>query len=275
MLSSSFLHIPKIGAKTEKKIWESGINTNNDFIKHPPEFITPKSRKNILNHIKTVQKTEDPHHYYDYLPSGEQWRIFKRFQKQTAYIDIETTGLDTCKDEITTIALYDGENIKHYVNGINLDDFKKDIFDYQVIATYNGKTFDIPFIENFFDVEISHCHLDLRYILKSLGYSGGLKSCEKQLGIGRGMDLDGVNGFMAVLIWAYYRRKKNVRALETLLAYNIEDVLNLEYMMITAYNKKIEGIPLELEKLSIPPKKVNPFEADLSIVNKFKSFSNY
>ena len=51
------------------------------------------------------------------------------------------------------------------------------------LITYNGKLFDIPFIENFFNVELNHAQIDLRYILKSLGYVGGLKSCEKQLGL--------------------------------------------------------------------------------------------
>lgn len=274
MLNCSFLHIPSIGQKTERKIWENEIRTNEEFIKSPTNSIPPRTREKIINHINTSRSNmEDPHQYYDNLPSSEQWRIFKRFQKNTAYIDIETTGLDTYRDKITTIALYDGENIKHYVNGINLDEFKKDICDYNVIVTYNGKTFDVPFIESFFNIEISHCHLDLRYILKSLGYSGGLKSCEKQLGIGRGDDLDGVDGFMAVLIWNHYRRRKDKKALETLLAYNIEDVLNLEYLMITAYNKKIQGLPLELGGLEIPPKKDNPFEVDESIVNMYLPFS--
>jgi len=274
MLNCSFLHIPSIGQKTERKIWENEIRTNEEFIKSPTNSIPPRTREKIINHINTSRSNmEDPHQYYDNLPSSEQWRIFKRFQKNTAYIDIETTGLDTYRDKITTIALYDGENIKHYVNGINLDEFKKDICDYNVIVTYNGKTFDVPFIESFFNIEISHCHLDLRYILKSLGYSGGLKSCEKQLGIGRGDDLDGVDGFMAVLIWNHYRRRKDKKALETLLAYNIEDVLNLEYLMITAYNKKIQGLPLELGELEIPPKKDNPFEVDESIVNMYLPFS--
>ena len=274
MLNCSFLHIPSIGRKTEEKIWESGIRTTEEFIKSQTNSIPPRTREKIINHINTSRSNmEDPHQYYDNLPSSEQWRIFKRFQKNTAYIDIETTGLDTYRDKITTIALYDGDHIKHYVNGINLDEFKKDICDYNVIVTYNGKTFDVPFIESFFNIEISHCHLDLRYILKSLGYSGGLKSCEKQLGIGRGDDLDGVDGFMAVLIWNHYRRRKDKKALETLLAYNIEDVLNLEYLMITAYNKKIQSLPLELDELEIPPKKDNPFEVDESIVNLYRKFS--
>lgn len=271
MLSSSFLHIPKIGSKTEQRIWENGIGTIEEFIKSPVNYPPPRTRERIINHVRI--KSEDPHHYYDNLPSGEQWRIFKRFQKGAAYVDIETTGLSSYRDEITTIALYDGENIKHYVNGVNLDDFKKDIFDYQVIVTYNGKTFDVPFIESFFNIQIPHCHLDLRYILKSLGFSGGLKSCEKQLGIGRGDDLDGVDGFMAVLLWNHYKRRDDRKALETLLAYNIEDVLNLEFLMITAYNKKIQSIPVELDEIEIPPKKENPFEVDESIVNMYRNFS--
>jgi len=274
MLNSSFLHIPSIGQKTEKKIWESGIKTNEEFVNLLPDSIPPRTRKKITNHIITsTSNSEDPHHFYDNLPSSEQWRIFKRFQNSTAYIDIETTGLDSYRDEITTIALYDGENIKHYVNGINLNEFKDDILNYDVIVTYNGKTFDVPFIESFLNIEMEHCHLDLRYILKSLGYSGGLKSCEKQLGIGRGDDLDGVDGFMAVLIWNHYSRRNDKKALETLLAYNIEDVLNLEYLMITAYNEKIQSLPFELDELEIPSKKENPFEVDEAIVELYRKFS--
>ncbi len=273
MLEHCFIHLPSIGEKTENRLWESGIKTIDDFVKYPPKFIEGKKRERILNLINSVDDIEDPHNFYDTLSSKEQWRIFKRFQKTTVYIDIETTGLDSYYSEITTIALYDGENIKHYVNGENLEEFKKDIFNYKVIVSYNGKTFDVPFIEKFFNIEIPHCHLDLRYILSSLGYSGGLKSCEKQLGISRGDDLDGVDGYMAVLLWNQYKQRKDKKYLETLLAYNIEDVLNLEYLMITAYNKKIKGIPVELDELEIPPKKENPFQADESIVNSYRSFS--
>lgn len=42
--------------------------------------------------------------------------------------------------------------IKTYVQGQNLDEFAGDIRSYQVIITYNGKSFDIPFIESFFDI---------------------------------------------------------------------------------------------------------------------------
>ncbi|MEZ4549042.1 MAG: ribonuclease H-like domain-containing protein [Desulfobacterales bacterium] len=73
--------------------------------------------------------------------------MFADFRHATAYVDIETTGLEN--PEITTISLYDGARIRYYVNGQNLDQFQDDITDYPLIVTYNGKTFDLPVIERF------------------------------------------------------------------------------------------------------------------------------
>jgi uncharacterized protein YprB with RNaseH-like and TPR domain len=199
--------------------------------------------------------------------------MFREFQDTAVYLDIETTGLGGPGDIITTIALYDGKNIKYYVNGINLDDFKKDITQYGVIVTYNGKIFDVPFIESYFGISLSHAHLDLRYILYSLGYSGGLKSCERQLGIGRTGSLADVNGFFAVLLWNDYIKTGNEKSLETLLSYNIEDVLGLEYLMVYAYNRKLKNIPFELDVLDIPVAPDNPFKIDVTTVNKIKQYS--
>lgn len=106
------------------------------------------------------------------------------------------------------------ENADHVVN------------EYKVIVTYNGKTFDIPFIERYFGIKIPHAQLDLRYILYSLGYSGGLKSCERQSGIGRTGSLADVDGFFAVLLWNDYTKKagscqdKNLLRNKTLLLYS-------------------------------------------------------
>jgi len=44
-------------------------------------------------------------------------------------------------------------------------------------------------------------HIDLRYIMNYLGYKGGLKKCELQLGIDRGL-LKEVDGYCAVLFMA-------------------------------------------------------------------------
>jgi uncharacterized protein YprB with RNaseH-like and TPR domain len=101
--------------------------------------------------------------------------------------------------------------------------------------------------------------IDLRYVLKSLGYSGGLKGCEAQLGIDRG-DLTGVDGFFAVLLWNDYVQSGNEKALETLLAYNIEDVVNLETLMVMAYNMKVRETPFgQRLQIDLPARPEIPF----------------
>ena len=92
--------------------------------------------------------------------------------------------------KITTIAVYDGSSIFTYVQGQNLPEFKEDIQRYKVLVTYNGKCFDIPFLERYFGIKLNQVHIDLRYVLRSLGYAGGLKGCERKAGIDRG-DLEG------------------------------------------------------------------------------------
>ena len=194
--------------------------------------------------------------------------MFQEFRDSVAYLDIETTGLDYYAHHITTIAIYDGKTIRHYVRGHNLNDFANDITNYKLLITYNGKCFDVPFIENAFGITLNQAHIDLRYVLRSLGYSGGLKGCERQLGIDRD-DLDGIDGYFAVVLWCEYEQYKNHQALDTLLAYNIQDVLNLETLMTIAYNTNLKYTPFYNELiLSDPNQPRNPFSADKKTVKR-------
>ena len=45
----------------------------------------------------------DPQYFYEKLPAREHWRLFADFRDDTAYFDIETTGLGGPDDYITTI----------------------------------------------------------------------------------------------------------------------------------------------------------------------------
>ena len=76
-------------------------------------------------------------------------------------------------------------SIYTYVQGQNLERFKDDIYKYDVICTYNGKCFDVPVIESDLGIKLKQVHIDLRYVLKSVGFSGGLKGCERKAGIDR------------------------------------------------------------------------------------------
>lgn len=272
MLKNTFCHIPSIGARSEFRLWEEGIHSWSHIGNLSSIGLSPVKIYHIQKYIDKSQKnlTESRiNFFYDTLPSREHWRLFPDFKHSIAYLDIETTGI-YYGDYITTIALYDGENIYYYVHGKNLKDFKKDIKKYNLLVTYNGKCFDIPFIENDLGITINAAHVDLRYVLASLGYKGGLKQCEKKLKITR-RDLRDIDGYFAVLLWNEYKRRNNSSALETLLAYNVQDVLNLEQLMTIAYNKKLQHTPFR-KQLKIPTVKVvkNPFKADKRVINKIK-----
>src|SRR5262249_31805333 len=195
------------------------------------------------------------------------WRLYRDFQDTCAFVDIETTGLSDF-DEITTIVLYDGKNIRHYVNGENLDTFPADVNNYRLLVTYCGKTFDIPFIQRFFGIQVTH--IDLRWVLWSLGLKGGLKGCERLLGISR-PGLEDIDGFIAPILWDEYRNRKNIKALETLLAYNIQDTLSLDTLMVHAYNEKVKATPFSgshsLPSTSLPE---SPFKADHDTVERVR-----
>jgi hypothetical protein len=223
----------------------------------------------IFEHSAEALDRNDAHFFCERLASCDQWRIFSHFRESTAYIDIETTGLGE-DAEITTIALYDGKEVFHYVNGRNLTDFIEDIGRFSVLVSYNGKGFDVPFIENFFNIRLNQAHIDLRFVLARLGFRGGLKGCEKQLGIDRGA-LDGVDGSFAVSLWHQYDRYNDEKALETLLAYNIEDTVNLERLLVEAWNRNLGRTPFA-EDLLLPfpeaPRLI--FQPDLDCVARIR-----
>ncbi|MBW1800233.1 MAG: ribonuclease H-like domain-containing protein [Deltaproteobacteria bacterium] len=277
MLLNTFIHIPGIGIKTEQRLWASGVHTWEDFTQNNPIRLSPARLDTINRYIYESRRQiqyNNPSYFSNLLPTNFHWRLFPQFRNSTVYLDIETTGLENWQNEITTIALYDGHSTKYYINGHNLEDFLNDIGRYNVIVSYNGKCFDVPFIESYFGIRLNHAHIDLRYILGSLGYRGGLKGCETQLGIDRG-SLKDIDGFFAVLLWNDYRQNGNQKALETLLAYNIQDVLTLENLMVIAYNLKIKDTPFYGNMLSEPVLPEIPFDVDMKTVDKIRDRYRY
>lgn len=258
MLEHTFCHIQGIGEKTEKKLWDAGIEKWGDWQDQIPLGLSKKARLEIpaiFEQSRMALDNKDPHFFCNRLKACDQWRIFPHFREHTCYLDIETTGLGE-NAEITTISLYDGKDVFCYVNGRNLDNFIDHIHRFKVIVSYNGKSFDIPVIEHFFKTTLKHAQIDLRFVLAHLGFKGGLKGCEKQMGINRGT-LDGVDGAFAVYLWRHFERYNDEQALETLLAYNIEDTVNLERLLVTAFNIHVEKMVFG-DKLFLPYPELPP-----------------
>ena len=271
MLEQTFCHIPGLGQVTERKLWQHGVSSWDDWRDPPPVAM----RNACLAEIPEILRSSrtalagDPQFFTARLAACEHWRIFPHFRRQSAFLDIETTGLaDTA--EVTTIAVYDGDEVTTFVNGRDLDDFPGFIDRFQVLITYNGKGFDIPFLERFFRIRLRQAQIDLRYVLARLGFKGGLKGCERRLGMSRGA-LDGVDGYFAVLLWQDFQRNGDQRVLDTLLAYNIEDTVNLERLLVEAYNRNLAATPFaEALQLDFPAPPPLPCSPDLDCVDRIR-----
>jgi hypothetical protein len=273
MIENTFCLLPGIGAKTERRLWDAGVLTWDDLLSTAGSPVPPLARAlapDRLAEARARLEQRDADYFAGLLPAAEQWRLYGDFGDSVAYFDIETTGLSVDEDHITCIALYDGARVRTYVYGDNLEEFADDIRDYSLMVTFNGKSFDVPVIERQLKIRLPKAHVDLRWVLRALGFRGGLKKCERQIGISRD-ELEGVDGYLAVLLWHEYRASGDKRALETLLAYNVADVLGLEHLLALAYNRKLEGTPFALERaIALPTPVDNPHRPDAGILARVR-----
>ncbi|MFO8143474.1 MAG: ribonuclease H-like domain-containing protein [Dehalococcoidales bacterium] len=150
-----------------------------------------------------------------------------------AFLDIETTGLSSEFCEITVVGIHridgpDSTFIQLVGREISAESILKALGGVDIIYTYNGSRFDIPFICDCLRINLAGLfrHRDLMYDCWQRNLYGGLKRVEMQLGIPR--RLTEINGYQAVRLWWRYVNDRDREALRTLLEYNREDVINLK-----------------------------------------------
>ena len=152
-----------------------------------------------------------------------------------AYLDIETTSLHPFHCDITVVGIYltDGmeervvQLVGRKISGLSILEALEGVGN---IYTYNGHRFDLPFIEahHGIDLESRFSHCDLMHHCWRNHLYGGLKRVEECLGIGR--RLKEVNGFEAIRLWWRYVEYADLMALQKLLDYNKEDIVNLKIL---------------------------------------------
>ena len=142
-----------------------------------------------------------------------------------AYLDIETSF----DGSITVVGLHAEDRGMIQLVGGKISDFAlwRALEGVKTICTYNGSRFDLPVIRRRLGLDLpkefrSH---DLMYDCWRHGLFGGLKRVEEQLGISRRSK--GIDGFDAMRLWSRYENGDDMEALELLLTYNRDDVLNL------------------------------------------------
>jgi len=232
VIRKSFIFLPGISYNLEKSLWNQGILNWNDFLKSKKIKGISTKRKNIYNLILNKVKSElfslNSDYFIDKLPSSENWRLYKFFENEVVFLDIE---VEHVTKDVTVIGLFDGIDTKIMIRGYNLDMkvLKQELLKYKLIVTYNGSTFDIPFLNKRYPGLIPKIPcFDLKVGCRRLGLIGGLKEVEKKLNIKRSQIIKKLTNGDPYLLYRMWKGSGDNYYLKLLVEYNEEDVINLK-----------------------------------------------
>jgi uncharacterized protein YprB with RNaseH-like and TPR domain len=231
-VQNSFIGADGVGEATERTLWEHGVTHWDDFDASVPGVGDTRAERirTFIDRGRDAVAAGDAGFFGTAFPDDSLWRLHGTFDESACYLDIETTGLDHHADRVTTVSLHrDGETTT-LVRGRDLtaDALRAELADATHLVTFNGRCFDVPFLEASLDVSLSLPHVDLMYPCRRLGLTGGLKAVEREVGIER--DRPDLSGRDAVRLWREYERGDEA-ALDTLVSYNRADTVNLATLM--------------------------------------------
>ena len=173
----------------------------------------------------------DPTTAKSMMPSEETWQLYRERPDEAMFLDIETTGLSPEESEVTVVGAIAGGQPATFVKGVNLHEFPEYVKQWPLLVSFNGIEFDVPFLRAHMpEAKLDQPHIDLRFVLRSLGHRGGLKAIEKRLGLIRDAEVQGVNGMTAIRLWERHRQGDR-ESLDRLVAYNMADLSSLPKLL--------------------------------------------
>ncbi|HXY12352.1 MAG TPA: ribonuclease H-like domain-containing protein [Thermoplasmata archaeon] len=220
---------------TEAELWRSGFRDWRDLTDWPERLgVSATTRTRLEKELASSERAlteRDAGWFARRLPNREHWRLFPTFAPETAFLDIETTGLSPYGGIVTVVTVHGGGATRTFVAGDDLEELPAYLGRFQVLVTFNGSRFDVPFLlASFPQMLVPPAHIDLRFLLYRLGHAGGLKRIEQRLGLGNRSGVEGIDGLDAVRLWQEYRRGSS-SALDRLVRYNRADTVNLEPLL--------------------------------------------
>ena len=229
-IENSFIPVRGVGETTERRLWEQGITRWEEFEHGAVGDTTADRIASFIDVARDHLDRGDPWFFRDAFPSGSHWRLYENFRADACFLDIETTGLSKHRDRVTVVGMHRDGDTRTLVRGQDLsaDALRRELRESKLLVTFNGKRFDVPFLEESLGIDVDLPHVDLMYPCRKIGLEGGLKTIEASVGIDR--DRPDISGEDAVRLWREYERG-NDDALETLVSYNRDDAANLETLM--------------------------------------------
>ncbi len=246
MLTHSFCWFDGLSAEAERVLWRAGFMNWRQLVAADPPFSNRKCSR-LRSRIPEMEAALEGglvDYFLQRLPVGYRLRAWPAFAQDTAFLDIETTGLDSSA-EITVIGLYYQGRWTQFVQGVDLHRLLVLWNHIRLLISFNGQRFDIPMIRQRFGIEYAPPHIDLMQEAKVFGYAGGLKNVEKQMGIRRSNET--ITGNNAAELWT---DRNNAESLQRLLDYNRDDVLNLRRIARIILQRSLDGHGVEVPSLA-------------------------
>jgi uncharacterized protein YprB with RNaseH-like and TPR domain len=245
MIQSSFCFLAGVGSGTERRLWRAGVTTWSQFVATPSIRGIGRARKALYD--TAISRAQE--HYADHdaryfgvaLRQRDHWRLYEWLRSKAVFLDIETDSFG----RITVVGLYGQGRFTSLMRGESLDHRRlaTELSLYDFLVTFCGTTFDLPMLlAQYPGLPLDQPHMDLCFVGKQLGYCGGLKAIEIQMGIARASGLEGLNGRDAVHLWNRWRYSRDAESRERLMAYNQADCVNLERLADAFYARMAESI---------------------------------
>ena len=244
--------LPKIGPKTEENLKSKGYDTIESLKCHDRYGdIASKFLEDVegMSYCQIIDLL-DANRYSKKCRDNVLKSISLTDRENFKFMDIETKGLSNVPIILIGIAEISGKDIvvsqyflRDYTEEASIiDAYLSHLDEDSVHVTFNGKTFDVPFIKNRcrynrIDADLDLPHLDLMYFAKNL-WGESLPNCqlqtiEKELfGIERVGDVPGqyIPGY-----YDTYLEKDNVGPVVPIIEHNAQDVISLASFLEKMY----------------------------------------
>jgi uncharacterized protein YprB with RNaseH-like and TPR domain len=244
VLERTFQLTPGIGPHRERQLWAAGVTRWGAFPPAPEVALSPRLDGRLRSALAAAGEAlarGDAGALAAMLPRRERWRLYRHFEADGAFLDIETDGGHL----VTAIGVLDRQGPRVFLRGRDLERFPEAASGWRLLVTFNGLAFDVPILRRAFPAWAPPlAHVDLRHLWARLGHQGGLKALEAATGVGRPDHLAGVDGMEAVRLWSRSRAGDR-GALRRLAEYNLYDAVNLKALMTLGHNRMLErnGLP--------------------------------
>lgn len=253
-MNSNLKLLPKIGIRTEQNLKDKGYTTIESLKNHDRYCDAASKFMENIDNLSFCEIIEilDNNKYSKKCRDNVLKSISLTDRENFKFMDIETLGLSNVPIILIGIAEIKKNKIISsqyflrdiYEEGAIIEAYLSHLDEDSVHVTFNGKSFDVPFIKNRcrynrLDVDLDLPHLDLMYFAKNL-WKDDLPNCQLQtierelFGIEREGD---VPGQYIPNYYNTYLSERNIGPIVPIIEHNRQDIVSLASFLEKMYEE--------------------------------------